>query len=378
VQPPVDIAKLPVPAQRILDGGAPMPLRQLAAKGIAPGLRPVDALTVLTLLAESDQPELAQQAQATLDDIPGPLLTGALSGVLPAGVLDVIAPRYAGSAAVMEKIIRQAEITADTIANVATLASEAVSELIAVNEELLIRNPAIIERLYMNKATRMSTADRLIELAVRHGIELGGIPAFHEAAQAIQGELLAEPTPEPAPEDVLFKELEETAEQIKLDIDNLEDVAVLDKETGEEVVEEKFLPLHAKLVSMSISQKIRRAMLGTSSERMLLVRDKNKLVSSAAIRSPKTQDNEVVMISNSRNVSDEVLRIIATNRDWTKSYQVKLNLVMNPRTPFAFQARMLPYLRESDMKTVAKSKNVSAAVASLARQALERKKGKNG
>jgi hypothetical protein len=368
----IDVASLPAPAQKILDPGAPAPLRQMAAKGIAPGLKPVDALAVVALLSESPDAALAATAQATLDKLPAPLLNGALGGQLSTGLLEVIAPRYAKDAAVMEKILAQPQISAETVAQVAMLASEPVAELIAHNEERLIKNGAIIEKLYMNKATRMSTADRIIELAVRNGLDLKGIPAFREAALAITNELIADPTPEPTPDDILFKEVDKVAESIPLDVGK-EDTHHLDEKTGEEVLENKFLPLHAQLAQMSISQKIRRAQLGTATERMLLVRDKNKLVASAAVRSPKIQDNEIVMIANSRNVSDEVLRIIATNREWTQSHQVKLNLVMNPRTPFVYSAKLIAFLREHELKALAKSKNVTGAVAQAARQHLNRK-----
>jgi hypothetical protein len=115
-------------------------------------------------------------------------------------------------------------------------------------------------------------------------------------------------------------------------------------------------------------------MLGTSGERLLLVRDKNKLVASAAIRSPKIQDNEIALISQSRSVSEEVLRIIATNKVWVQDHQIKLNLVYNPRTPMVFSARLITFLRENELKHLAKSKNVSAAIAQLAKQHLQRKK----
>ena len=366
--PAVDTTTLPGPAQKILDGSAPMPIRQMAARGIAPGLRPGDALTVLVLLAESSDATVAQLALTTLDKLPAPVLNGALTGQVHPGVLDAIAPRYATDAEVMGKILMQPGILGETVARVAELANEAVSELVAVNEERLLQNPAIIEKLYMNKATRMSTADRVLELAVRNKIELPGIPAFKEAAEAIQGELIAEPSAEPTPDDELFKEVDAIAEATPLDTAHAEDTHKLDEETGEEILEDKFLPLHAKLAAMSISQRIRRAMLGSAGERNLLVRDKNKLVASAAVRSPKIQESDIVMIAASRNVSDEVLRIIATNRVWTENYQVKLNLVTNPRTPFVFASRLLGFVREAEMKKLAKSKSVSAAIANLARR----------
>jgi hypothetical protein len=80
------------------------------------------------------------------------------------------------------------------------------------------------------------------------------------------------------------------------------------------------------------------------------------------------------MIAASRNVSDEVLRIIAGNRDWVQNHQIKVNLVMNPRTPFVFASRLIPFMRENELKSMAKSKSVSGAVAQAARQQLARKK----
>jgi hypothetical protein len=373
VEPPVSIELLSNVARKMLDAATPAPMRQLAAKGVAPGLKPSDALTVVALLADSDDEAVAVTARATLGKLPAPLLNGALASAdLPPGVLALIAPPYARNVAVMEKIVKHPAILPETIAAVAALASEEVAELIATNEHRLLRHPEIIEKLYMNKATRMSTADRLLELAVRNKVELKGIPAYKEAAIAIGQELIAEASPVRTPDDELFVETDAIAAAAAVD-PSVEDTHRLDEETGEEVVEDKFLPLHAKIGQMTISQKIRTAMLGNASERLILVRDSNRLVAAAAIKSPGIQENEVVRISSSRNVSEDVLRIIALDREWTRSHQIKLNLVQNPRTPFAFASKLIVHLREHELKALAKSKNVTGAVATSARQQLQRR-----
>ena len=83
------------------------------------------------------------------------------------------------------------------------------------------------------------------------------------------------------------------------------------------------------------------------------------------------------MIASSRNVGEEVLREIARNREFTRNYQVKLSLTRNPRCPFSFSARIVPLLRDNDLRDLAKSKNVPSSVQQAARQQLERKqKGK--
>jgi len=372
MQPPVDPAQLPAPAQRILDPKGPPPLRQMAAKGIAPGLRPHDAITVVVMLAESTDEALAKTAQATLQNLPPPLLMGAMVPELPAGVLDALAPHYARRADVMEKLLVLPQLLPSTVEAVASLASEPVCELVATNEERLIANPPIIEKLYLNKSTRMSTADRILELAVRHRLELTGIPAYKEAAAAIQGELIAEAQEEDTPDDVLFKETDHEARAVDAKLAS-GDTHKLDEETGEEKVAEELEGVSTKIDKMTPAQKIRRAMLGTASERAILVRDHNRLVALAAIKSPLIQENEVVRISSSRNVSDDVLAHIARSRDWTRSYQIKLNLVSNPRTPMMYVSQLVTHLRESDLKKLAMSKNVSGAVQTAARNQLHRK-----
>jgi hypothetical protein len=345
MDPPVDLSKLSPPATRILDPKSPGPIRQMGARGIAPGLKPADALTVIAVLAESEDVTLATLARATLDKLPVPLLTAGLTPDLHPGVVGVIAPRYASDVVIMERILSLPQIAMTTIAEVAAKANEAVAELIATNEERLLKFPAIIEKLYLNRATRMSTADRVIELAVRNKIELTGIPAFKEAAAAIAEELIPEPTVEPNFDDEQFMQTERIAQTIQID-PTQEDTHVFDPETGEEVAVDKVRPLYAQLAELSVSKRIRRAQVGNSAERMILVRDADRRVAVAAIKSPSIQEAEVVRISAGRSASEDVLRVIALNREWTRHHQIKLNLVSNPRCPFAFAAKLVPHLRD--------------------------------
>jgi hypothetical protein len=376
VYPPVDLAKLSAPARKLLDPASAGPMQQMAARGVAPGVKPGEAVTVVALLSESSDPAVAAIAQATLAKLPAPVLNGALSGDLPPGVLALLAPRYAHNAVIMEKVLAHPAMPPEAVADVAAAADEAVAELVAINEQRLLAHPAIIEKLYMNKATRMSTADRVLELAVRGGIELPGIPAYREAATAIGMELISERSAEPTPDDALFQETDAAAQRAAIDASK-EDTHRLDEETGTEVVEDKFKPLHQLLGTMTVSQKIRRAMLGNAADRLLLVRDSNRLVATAAVKSPLIQENEIVRIAASRNVTEDVLRVIALDREWTRSHQVKVNLVTNPRTPFAFAAKLIMHLREHELKALAKSKNVSGAVAKAAKQQLDRKQIKH-
>ena len=126
--------------------------------------------------------------------------------------------------------------------------------MIALNQERLLAAPKIIEALYMNRNTRMSTADRLVELCARNGVKLDGIPAFDAHVAAIEGQLIPEPSDEPLPGDEIFQEA------LEADADDAE--AVTEDDEGEAKVDEKFLPLHTRIRNMHISEKVRLAIMG--------------------------------------------------------------------------------------------------------------------
>jgi hypothetical protein len=367
---PIDVTKLPPAAQKILDPAGPAPLKAMAAKAVVPGLKPADLIIVVVLLAEGEG-QAADIAKQTIAKLPGPVLNGALGADLDPLVIDRLAQSYVENVEVMERLLGMSRIAMETIEEAARHCNEQVAELIATNEQRMLAHPPIIERLYMNKSTRMSTADRIIELAVRNKLELNGIPAYKEVAIAIGQELIAEPSPEPTPDDILFRETLDEGAALNFNPE-AEDTHVVSEE-GEEEVAPKFIPLHQRIAMMTSAQKIRTAMVGDAPERMLLLRDPNRLVASAAIRSPKIQEPEVIRVSASRVVSEEVLRSISVNKDWVKNYQIKVNLVTNPRTPFATAARLVSYLRESELKSISRSKNVTGPIAQAAKQQLSRK-----
>jgi hypothetical protein len=121
---------------------------------------------------------------------------------------------------------------------------------------------------------------------------------------------------------------------------------------------------------------VKLARFGNGEARAILVRDRNRIVAAAAVRNPKITENEVVAIAKSRNVSDEVLRIVASNRTWTGTYRVKLGLATNPKTPVGSAIQFLNYLTERDLRTIMRSREVPAPISAQARRILA-KKGKS-
>lgn len=365
----INVELLSAPAQRVLSPGAPLPMKMLATKGVVPGASPADAMSVVVALSLADDPKVAAAAQATLLAPPRPLLEGALGAPLQRDVVAALAKAEGLEAQFLLLVLAQESIDEEILIDISKGVNEAGGEMVATNEALLLRFPGAIEALYMNRAVRMSTSDRLIELAVRNKIELN-FPAFKLAAQAIMNQLIPEPTQDLTFDDIQFLKTEEEANLI--DLGPEEDVCLKDEE-GIETMVDKAVPLFKQLADASITQKIRRAMLGNATERLILVRDRNRLVSEAAAKSPRMTENEAAQIASSRAVSEQVLRIIAQNREFTRSYAVKLNLVQNPLTPITFTSSFLPHLRLTDLKLMARSKNIPAAVSKMAKQTIARR-----
>ncbi len=377
---PIDIAILPGPAQKLVAADAPPKVQELAAKGIAPGLKPADTVAVVVYLMRSDRAVVHDNAVATIKNLPALILQGALdSPDLDPAIIDALAQAYIARIDVIEKLVVKPSVALDTIEHLARIGSEEITELVATNEVRLLEHPRLIELLYMNKATRMSTADRIVALAQLNKLELSGIPTFREAVQAIEGELIYEPSPEPTPDDLVYVETATIAEEIAAETAATkgaepEDTHVEKAEGEEEVVKEKFVPLYKRIADMSISQKVRRATLGTKEERLLLVRERNRLVCTAVARSPMLQEDEVDLITKNRNISEDVLRIIGSTGEWLRSYSIKKNLAENPKTPTMMAIRFALSLRESDMRMFVKNRNIPPPIRDAVRKHLQKRK----
>ena len=117
------------------------------------------------------------------------------------------------------------------------------------------------------------------------------------------------------------------------------------------------------------------AMKGDREARSILIRDANKVVSSAVINNPRITDHEVENISAMRTVADEVLRLIALNRTWARSYPIIHNLARNPRTPIPTAMNILPRIRTKDLQNLTQNRNVSEAVRRQAQRLTSTRSG---
>jgi hypothetical protein len=230
-----------------------------------------------------------------------------------------------------------------------------VVEIVSNNQERMLRAPEIVDALGSNPLTGRSVIERILAFV--------GDEAVRDAGA---GGVLRDVDAEAALRAVLGEDLGRFARSLVTD----------DPEPGSDKAPTgETTNLYALIQKMSVYQKIKLARIGNREARALLVRDRNKVVAVAAVLSPKLSDNEVVAIAQSRNVGDEVLRIVANNRQWTRNYKTRLALASNPKTPQPLAIGFVSQLQDADLLSLMKSKDVPAAISTHARRMLT-KKGK--
>jgi len=113
-----------------------------------------------------------------------------------------------------------------------------------------------------------------------------------------------------------------------------------------------------RLAKMTVAQRVQFAIKGGSDARRTLVRDANKVVQRAVLQSPRLTEQEVEAFASMSSLTDEILRLIANNRNFRKNYSVVRNLMNNPKTPLDVSLHMLPMLNAADLKKLTTNKNV--------------------
>ena len=390
------------PAVRaILDGTAPHQARLAAASGMLP-LSQADLLEVLVALQQWEEPEIAEAATETLASQDSEdLLAAAKSDETPTAVLDYLATLSKGTRQIHEAVVLNRKTSDKAVASLASSTSDgALLELIAINQQRLVRFPDIIEAILANSARSAEAERRARETKqeffekergaqqIAQELRARGQSAaaeFFESADLTEGLsvddawLIAEHIEvSDAEVDTSWLPSERweelTAETPEEHAANFKRVVEYERIEMGEVPAER-VTLIRRVMYMNAKDRMKLAMKGDREARSILIRDSNRVVATAVVKNPRITEQEVEAIAAMRTVADEVLRLIAMNRAWARSYAIIHNLVRNPRTPLPTVISTLPRIRTKDLKHLAQNRNVSEAAR---RQALRLSGARSG
>jgi hypothetical protein len=390
--------------QAIVGGTAPPQARSMAARGMLP-LAAEELLEVLVCLCDDDDSGIAQAAGATLAEQPAEVLLGAASSEATSPrVLSHLAARPDAGRAVQEALASNARTPDEAVITLAAGASDgALLELITVNQQRLIRAPAIIDAVLANPARTFEAERRATEVRQEFFEKERGARQIAEEMRArglsAAAEFIESAESIGTDDGLTFDDAWLLAEHIEVSDDELDDswmpserleellteseeerAATLERiiaETAAEVgeVAPERVSLIRRIMLMSVKDRIKLGMKGDREARAILIRDGNKVVSTAVVHNPRITDKEVETIAAMRTISEDVLRQIAMNRAWSRIYPVIHNLARNPRTPLSAALGILPRLQARDLQSLSQNRNVPDAVRRQAQRIMQTRAG---
>jgi len=377
---PVPLSALPSNFQKHVDPNAPVPLRMMGAKGLVP-MGPKEMATALFMLTFDADAAIREAATKSATGLPDRILSVALRDeTVDSPVLDYFADAFTGRDEYLEMLVLNPATPDTTVQRITARADERIVEIVAQNQLRMLRHADIVRALVNNAAARPSTVDNVCDFCVRSGLLLEDLPAFRAARRRIHGgseqdDALAKKVA--ADQQIAEARAEAALEQMGATAaDASEDRPVPAGSPEEQQQEQKKLSITQQIMKLSIAKKIEWAnKKGNREVRSILLRDPNKLVQLAVMQSPRITDGEVAKVALSRTAPQEVLQYIYNNRQLMKNYQIKVNLINNPKMPVGVSMRFLSSLRMAEVKAVAKNKNVPQGLATAAKKLVEKKTG---
>ena len=288
-------------------------------------LEPNDQLTVLFVLCYDRDAEVATAARSSLKSYPMALVLGGLGKKLNVDVLKKLAKMHKDNAAVLTMIALNEGADGPLLETLAETGPLEVITILTEDPATRARYPTIAECIKKNpKAT------------------------------AVLIEALSPALPEAGPEEAPAPDAESKGVETELDPND------------EKAVK--------KIEDMSVGEKIKLALTGDKTIRTMFITSSNKMISTSVMKNPRLTMEEVVKVANSKTTPDDIMRLIARNKEWTKNYNVRMAMVMNAKTPIQVSLRMLDTLNIKDLEKVAKSRYIPNVLSSGAGRMLDKKK----
>ncbi len=340
-------------SEKILSGGAPLQLRAAAARGALP--LPRASLVRLYLhLVKDAEPQIRQDATSSLQVLgQADLREIRADPACAPEVLVHFASRAARDESLAEKLAFHAQAPEEALAVLAGQGSGAVIDLVLTNEERLLRWPALFDRLSANPALRPHQRGRILDLLDR--VSRVGAAGDQESLEGLES-----------------IGAEEAARLLQVDVGELFAASeILDAEEFELSEDPVVRSAYKRILTLNTAQRAILAMKGGREERLILVRDTNKIVALSVLKNPRLGEEEAARIAAMRGVSDEILRTVGNHREFVKSYSVIAALVRNPRTPPGISTNFVGRLVSKDLKILGSDKNVPEIIRRMAKRTLE-------
>ncbi|MCK6503591.1 hypothetical protein L6R53_09365 [Myxococcota bacterium] len=380
----IPFARLGIPKEfrDVLSPQAPRPARLAAARGLLP-VAPDVQLGMLYVLRGDPDPEVAELAGRSLLDLPVEHVLRAIHVRTHPKVLEYLAESRVDPD--LDDRLAMHKLANDrTVRLVARRAGPALCEKLCSNHERLLMTPLI----WLDLRANANAAERDLQKAEGFLRMEGALPEAAPAAPPpaapaapaapapmdLEAEILAALAGQQSP--ALLAAQDQRLEMIDLDrtsvdlgdfefnfADETQELSwLLTDDRDERASLEELRSMEGIIRDMSPGQKIKLAYLGNQESRGILIRDSNKLVAAAVVKSGRMSDGEGLAAAANRNLADDVIREIATNREWVRKYPFQVALVNNPKCPASVAMGFIRNLNRRDLQALTRNRNISSAV----------------
>lgn len=416
---------IPAPFRKSISPSAPRTAKIAVAKGLIPTTSDVQ-LSLLYVLAVDKDRAVAKVARATMREMPVSQVLSGISHTTFPKVLEFIAQFKVDPE--LDQRLLQLRGTPDRAAElVAARADKDLCETLVRNQERLLITPTVYISLHGNE----NCSDEVLQNAesfLRLHNSLPETPARRPFVSVVEAAAAAAPVKKPAKENLLDdlfgdgpSEAEEvviapTVEPVPVKVvaplpvvatpepglemfelgavepdanafaafrfdfeDDMNDFSwdlTKEAEEGAKKVdddEEEHHSLMRRIQDMTVGKKIKLAYMGNQEARKVLVRDPNKVIASAVVKSGRLTPGEIASFASNKNLHDDVVRLIAENKEFVRKYPVQVALINNPKCPSAIAMRLMQGLHKRDLQQLANNKGVSGMVFTAAKKMFKEK-----
>ena len=336
----------------VIKGMVPRQVRLFAAQGLLPVSRE-DLLSLQVLLSADPDEELAGVATETLQGEEEQTIISWIRGTPPEPVVLDLLIRVRNDESIWAVTAQCPNASDETLRVMARNATPLIQDIIMTNQVRVLGCLDILDDLRENPQITQVVLRRVREfeeefiqkvLKEEDFLDSSG-PSVEEALDALRAIGAHIPA-----------------------LDTLPYPVTVDPALDEAVKKSVNMDTHARLLKMSVHQRIVCALRGSSEERMILINSRNRLIQRSVLACPKLTDNEIERFASSRSVAEEVIHAISDNRRWLRLYPVAIALALNPKTPVYAVKQVIARLNQRDKVRVSRDRNLSPITRQIAQK----------
>jgi c-di-GMP-binding flagellar brake protein YcgR len=139
-------------------------------------------------------------------------------------------------------------------------------------------------------------------------------------------------------------------------------------------IKEKALETLQKINQLNVQERVRLALSGIKSERMILAKDRNPFVVLGVLENPQITSEEILRIAQNDKLGKEVIARICENTVWMEDYSIMYAVLRHPYAQIAKVSAYIKKLNSRDLQDLAENKHCNPVIGITANELYDKMK----